>query len=78
MDFKRAMLEEGISNPDEMSYIQSLMETMETLRPATVKERRLVSISKKHLRELRRLVRQKEQQLQELQEKLQILEESGK
>ena len=61
--------------PTVKSYIQSLEETLNSLKPKTIKERNKIQIAKQHLKEVRRQVRRMEERLTILEEQVSILEE---
>ena len=66
---------EVFAPPTVKSYIQSLEETLNSLKPKTIKERNKIQIAKQHLKEVRRQVRRMEERLTILEEQVSILEE---
>lgn len=68
-------LEENIS-PSVLSYLQSLSETLNTLRPSSTSDKRRLEIAKSHLKEVRRCVNKLEEQVYLLEEKVKLLEEN--
>ncbi len=68
-------LEENVS-PSVLSYLQSLSETLNTLRPSTTSDKRRLEIAKSHLKEVKRHVNKLEEQVYSLEEKIKVLEET--
>jgi hypothetical protein len=68
-------LEENVS-PSVMSYLQSLTETLNSLRPSSTSDKRRIEIAKSHLKEVRRHVNKLEEQVFTLEEKVKLLEET--
>ena len=61
--------------PSLKGYIQSLGETLEGLRPKTVKETHRLAMARQHLREIRRMTRRLEEKVELLEEEMSVLEE---
>ena len=68
-------LEENVS-PSVFSYLQSLSETLNTLRPNTTSDKRRLEIAKSHLKEVKKHVNKLEEQVYSLEEKIKLLEET--
>ncbi len=68
-------LEENVS-PSVLSYLQSLSETLSTLRPSSTTDKRRIEIAKSHLKEVKRHVTKLEEQVYSLEEKIKLLEET--
>ncbi|NCA22355.1 MAG: hypothetical protein EBS86_14620 [Crocinitomicaceae bacterium] len=68
-------LEENIS-PSVRSYIQSLSETLDTLRPSSTSDKRRLEIARSHLKEVKKHVNKLEEQVYDLEEKVKLLEET--
>jgi hypothetical protein len=68
-------LEENIS-PSVRSYIQSLSETLDTLRPSSTADKRRLEIARSHLKEVKKHVNKLEEQVFDLEEKIKLLEET--
>jgi hypothetical protein len=68
-------LEENVS-PSVLSYLQSLSETLNTLRPNSTTDKRRIEIAKSHLKEVKRHVTKLEEQVYSLEEKIKLLEEN--
>lgn len=68
-------LEENVS-PSVLSYLQSLSETLNTLRPSTTSDKRRLEIAKSHLKEVKKHVNKLEEQVCTLEEKVKLLEET--
>ena len=61
--------------PDINSYIQTLGEILEKLKPRSVSERRRLDVAREQLREIKRHAGRMQSQIFLLEEKLSILEE---
>ena len=69
----------GESNkPDGMSYIESIREILENIKPTTKSDRNRVAIAKNHIMEVRRAYRRLNERISLLEEQLTILEEKRK
>ena len=68
-------LNEGKS-PDIYSYIQTLGEILDNLRPKSVSERRRLDVARQQVREIRRHTRRLSERIALLEEQVQILEET--
>lgn len=68
-------LEENVS-PSVLSYLQSLSETLNTLRPSSTSDKRRLEIAKSHLKEVKKHVNKLEEQVYSLEEKIKLLEEN--
>lgn len=68
-------LEENVS-PSVLSYLQSLSETLNTLRPSSKFDKRKIEIAVTHLKEVKRHVNKLEEQVYVLEEKVKLLEEN--
>ena len=69
------LLEEKVS-PSVVAYIQSLSETLESLRPSSTSDKRRIEIAKSHLKEVKKHVNKLEEQVYSLEEKVKLLEET--
>jgi cell shape-determining protein MreC len=72
---RRFLLGEEKSRPSIRSYVESVVNIIESVRPKTQKESRQLSVAKEHLREIKRLNRKLEEQLYSLEEQIKLLEE---
>jgi len=68
-------LEENVS-PSVVAYIQSLSETLNSLRPSSTSDKRRIEIAKSHLKEVKKHVNKLEEQVYDLEEKIKLLEET--
>jgi len=68
-------LEENVS-PSVVAYIQSLSETLNTLRPSSTADKRRLEIAKSHLKEVKKHVNKLEEQVFDLEGKIKLLEET--
>lgn len=68
-------LEENVS-PSVLSYLQSLSETLNTLRPSSTSDKRRLEIARSHLKEIKKHVNKLEEQVYTLEEKIKLLEEN--
>ena len=81
-DFFNKMTRDFIVNegntpsPTIFTYIQSLNETLNNMRPKTQSESQRLAIARQHLKEIKRNARRLQEQVGVLQEKLNVLEES--
>ena len=73
---KKFMLGEAFQSPGINSYLQSLKETLEGLKPSSKSDMRKLEIAKEHLREVRRNVRRLQERVDLLEEKISVLEEN--
>ena len=81
MDFRRLtrefiMSEARKAPPSAESFIQSISETLSSLRPSTRKDERRIELAKANLREINRHVRRLQEEVSTLQEQINILEEN--
>ena len=74
---KKFILNEG-KGPTANSWLQALVENINSLKPRTVSEQRRVEVMKHQVKELRRLSRRMEEQINRLEEQVNILEEEKK
>jgi hypothetical protein len=70
------ILTEGSVNPNILSYVQALEETLNVFKPSTLREKRNLEVASAHLREIRRHAKKMSEDIRVLEERLQILEES--
>ena len=68
-------LEENVS-PSVRSYIQSISETLDVLRPSSTSDKRRLEIARSHLKEVKKHVNKLEEQVFDLEEKIKLLEET--
>ncbi len=69
----------GESNkPDGMSYIESVREILNNIKPTTKSDRNRVSIAKNHMVEVRKAYRRLNERVSLLEEQLSVLEEKRK
>ena len=73
---KKFMLGESFQAPSIDSYLHSLKEALDGLRPSRKSDTRKLEIAKEHLREVRRNVRRLQEKVNLLEERLSILEEN--
>lgn len=64
------LLNEGHNPPSLSSYIQSLEETLDSLRPSSQSDLRRLEVAKENLRNIRRFCRRLENRNKELEEQL--------
>ena len=67
-------LEENVS-PSVIAYIQSISETLNTLRPSSTSDKRRIEIAKSHLKEVRKHVIKLEEKVFSLEEVNSSIEE---
>ncbi len=65
-----------VTKPALHSYIRSLMDNLDALRPSTVRDRHRVQLAKEHLKEIKRQTRNLEERNRTLEERIKVLEES--
>jgi hypothetical protein len=80
MDWKKLInqfiLNEGVSQkPSLFSFCESLSRLLDSLKPSSTKDSRLLEIAKQHLKEVRSGIRRLHEEKQQLEEQLKILEE---
>jgi hypothetical protein len=63
-------------NPDIYSYIQTLGEILDNLRPKSISERRRLDVAKQQVKEIRRHARRLRERITLLEEQVHILEET--
>lgn len=68
------ILNEG-QGPSVVSYIQSLSEVLESIKPSTVSDMRRLEVAKENLLNLRRHVRRMDEKMKFLEEELNVLKE---
>jgi hypothetical protein len=71
---KRFIVNEG-ERPGVNSYIQSLSEVLNSIRPSSVSDSRRLEVAKDNLLNIRRHVRRLEEHVSTLQEELKVLQE---
>ena len=69
------ILGESKNTPSGLSYIQSLMEIVDSITPRTKTDAHRISMAKNHLREIRKNYKKLEGKVQVLEEKVKVLEE---
>tara|TARA_A100001515_G_scaffold51830_2_gene40889 strand:+ start:2250 stop:2504 length:255 start_codon:yes stop_codon:yes gene_type:complete len=69
------ILGESKNTPSGLSYIQSLMEIVNSITPRTKTDAHRISMAKNHLREIRKNYKKLEEKVQVLEEKVKVLEE---
>ena len=74
---KDFILNEGVG-PTINSWIQSLSENINALKPRSLSEERRIEVMKHNLRELRRVSRRMQEQINKLEEQVNILQEEKK
>ena len=62
-------------NPDMNSYIQTLGEILQNIRPKSISERRRLEVARQQLKEIRRHARRLQERVSVLEEQVNILEE---
>jgi len=72
---KDFLLGEAREPPSVSSYLQSLKETLDNIRPSSQSDKRRLDIAKEHLREVKRHSRRLQEKISMLEERLNILEE---
>ena len=74
---RQFILNEGEIPPSSiLTYVQSLQETLNNMKPRTQTESRRLNIARVHLREIKKSARRLQEKVSVLEEKLSILEES--
>lgn len=74
---KDFVLNEGKqAKPSVASYIQSIGDILESIRPSSKAEHNRLDVAKQHVREIRKHVRRLEEKVSLLEEELTILQES--
>ncbi len=80
MDFrrmtKRFILGEAYDPPNINSYIQSLNELLNNLKPTSQSDKMRIEMAQSHLRELKRSARKLQERVSLLEEKVKILDEN--
>ena len=72
---KQFLLKES-SRPVGVSYIQSLFDLVEQIRPSSKKDSHRLSLAREHLRDLKRHFRKMEEQIRNLEEQVDLFVES--
>ena len=72
---RRFLLGEVYDAPTVDSYIQSLEETLNSLKSRSVKENNKIKIARQHLKEVKRNVRRLQERVNVLEEQVKVLEE---
>jgi len=82
MDFrqmtKKFLLGESYDSPNINSYIQSLKEVLEALKPSSQSDKMRVEMAQSHLREIKRNNRRLQEKVDLLEERVRIFEEGKK
>tara|TARA_Y100000310_G_scaffold200876_1_gene200936 strand:+ start:1355 stop:1606 length:252 start_codon:yes stop_codon:yes gene_type:complete len=71
---RRFILNEG-EGPSLQSYIQSLGEALENIRPGTRRDNRRLEVAKSQLKEVKRHSRRLQERVSTLEEQVKVLEE---
>ncbi len=69
------ILQEGISDPDIYTYIQSISEVLESINSKSQADIRRLSIAKENLKKIKSYSRRLQQENDHLKEQIQVLEE---
>jgi hypothetical protein len=73
---KKFLLHEGeIPDVNIMTYVQSITEIINNMRPRTQSEGRRLSMAKQQLKEIKKMARRMQEQIQILEQKVVVLEE---
>jgi polyhydroxyalkanoate synthesis regulator phasin len=72
---RRFLLGEGYDPPTVDSYIQSLEESLNSIKSRSVKENNKIKIARQHLKEIKRSVRRLNERVNVLEEQVKVLEE---
>lgn len=72
---KDFLLGESRVPPNVSSYLQSLREILDNIKPSSQSDRRRLEIAKEHLREVKRHSRRIQEKVNMLEERLNVLEE---
>ena len=72
----RRFLMNEVHQPSPVSYFQSLMETLQTMRPTTRRDARKLDVALGQTNKLRREYLKMERKMKVLEERLQVLEEN--
>jgi len=69
------LLGESHNKPNVMSYIESVREALENIKPMTKADSSRIDIAKSQMREVRRNFRRMNQRIDRLEEQVKVLEE---
>jgi|TARA_R100000084_G_scaffold98160_1_gene52227 hypothetical protein len=73
---KKFLLHEGeIPDVNIMTYVQSITEIINNMKPRTQSEGRRLSMAKQQLKEIKKMARRMQEQIQILEQKVTVLEE---
>ena len=73
---KQFIVNEGqIPSPTILTYIQSLAETIDNMRPRSQSENRRLSMAKQQLKEIKKMARKMQERVAVLEERVSVLEE---
>ena len=73
---RRFLMSEG-KDENIMTYIQSIMETLDNLTPRTKTDFYRLDVAKKHIREIRKASRRLNERINKLEEQVKVLEEGS-
>ena len=70
------ILNEGqVKGPDIHSYIQSLAEILQSIKPKSLKEARRLGVARQQIKEVRKMARRLDERINTLEEQVSLLEE---
>ena len=70
------ILNEGqVNGPDIHSYIQSLAEILQGMKPRSMKEARRLGVARQQIKEVRKMARRLDERINTLEEQVSLLEE---
>jgi|TARA_R110000824_G_scaffold69718_3_gene179305 uridine kinase len=75
---KRFLLGESYESPNTNSYIQSIKEVLDALKPSSQSDKMRVEMAQSHLREIKRNNRRLQEKVNLLEERVRIFEEGKK
>jgi len=70
------IVNEGLTNgPDIHSYIQSLTEFLQSVKPRTLREANRIGVARQQIKEIRKMARRLDEKVNTLEEQVKLLEE---
>jgi hypothetical protein len=74
---RRFLLGEGIAQPTQRGYVESVIKILNEIRPKSQKESRQLEVAKKHLHEIKLMNLRLEKKVKTLEEQVKLLEEGN-
>jgi|TARA_B110000211_G_C13943905_1_gene493013 predicted RNase H-like nuclease (RuvC/YqgF family) len=65
-----------VHSPDAKTYLQSLSDIVEQMKPSSIRDRRRIQLAKENISKLRNQFRHIEERVNSLEEQLRVIEES--